>query len=333
MSKTKIEWTDYSWNPVVGCTKVSDGCANCYAERSARLHYNKDFPNGWDGHVKLFLERTHQPLSWSAPLRIFVGSMGDFFHPKITNEFRDKILATIAICHQHTFIILTKRPDEMLSYLTMKVGTPWINRVARDISLLIQDAMSFTSRHDRWAEIKHLAKQLMMGNYWPLPNVWHGVSISSEKDLWMVEELLKTPAAIRFVSFEPMLGPVDLGLSVGRKHGAEYHNKYGPCTCDRDKRIDWVIVGGESGPGARPMYPGWPRSIRDQCQDAGVPFFFKQHGEWVGYDDLESYELSEKQKIKIHSWPDGRCSYRVGKKRAGRMLDGREWNEVPDKRV
>jgi protein gp37 len=236
---TAIEWTDETWNPVTGCTKVSPGCDHCYAERvTERFHGRGSFER-----VVLHPERLDKPLRWSKPRKVFVNSMSDLFHEQVPDEFIAEVFAVMALAPQHTFQVLTKRHGRMRSLLSdptfgSNFGPMWAAMVERDETFEVP---------------------------WPLPNVWLGVSVEDQR--WAdirIPALLDTPAAVRFVSAEPLLGPVRLRPWVS------------PFTTDVS--VDWVIVGGESGPGARPMHPDWARSIRDQCGALGVPFLFKQWG-------------------------------------------------------
>ena len=279
--KSRIEWTDATWNPVTGCTKVSPGCDHCYASTLAERfrgtpgHY---FEHGFD--VRLRPGKLDQPLRWTRPRRIFVSSMSDLFHADVPDEYIAKVFAVMALAPQHTFQVLTKRHGRMRSLLSS-----WQFREALRCEL---------GRPD-------LAE-------WPLPNVWMGVSVENQKcaDL-RVPALLETPAVVRFLSCEPLLGPVQIG-----------HDLAG---------IDWVIVGGESGHGARPMHPDWARTIRDDCSHAGAAFHFKQWGEWVTEDQApEDITLPG---ISWRHFDDDASTYKVGKKAAGRELDGRTWGEYP----
>ena len=230
---SKIEWTEATWNPVTGCTKISLGCRNCYAERMARrLH-----AMGQDNYRNGFRPTTHNhvldvPFVWKKPRTIFVNSMSDLFHEEIPESFIADVFETMQLAHRHTFQILTKRADRL------------------------------AEQADRLP--------------WPI-NVWMGVSVESSRYLSRVDRLREVPAAVRFLSIEPLLARIP-SLNL--------------------RGIDWVIVGGESGPGARPMQADWVREIRDRCAESKVPFFFKQ---WGG----------------------------VRKRRAGRLLDGRTWDEMP----
>jgi protein gp37 len=228
-----IEWTEATWNPVTGCTKISAGCKNCYAERMAERLQAMGVPQYTNGfNLTLQPRALDLPLRWKKPRTIFVNSMSDLFHRDVPLPFIRQVFDVMNACPQHTFQVLTKRPE-----------------IAA-----------------------HYAPQLHWGT-----NIWMGTSVENMLVLHRVESLRTIPAAVRFLSIEPLIGPLPrLDL-----HG-----------------MDWVIVGGESGPGARPMRPEWVESIRDQCVDANVAFFFKQ---WGG----------------------------VNKKKTGRELDGRTWDEMP----
>ena len=232
-----IEWTDATWNPVTGCTKVSRGCENCYAERFAerfRGVSGHPFATGFD--LTLRPERLRKPLLWQRPRMIFVNSMSDLFHKEVPKPFIDEVFSTMEQASWHTFQVLTKRSSLMRDYLRCRYG-------------------------------------MRPG----LEHIWCGVSVEDSQAESRVAHLLEAPAGVRFLSIEPLLGPIhDIDLAG----------------------IDWVIVGGESGPGARPMQVGWVREVRDRCVHQKVAFFFKQ---WGG----------------------------VRPKSGGRLLDGREWNDFP----
>ena len=294
---TKIEWTDETWNPVTGCTKISPGCANCYAERMARrLAGRCGYPealNHFD--VTLRPDRLEQPLKWKKPRMVFVCSMSDLFHDDVPDAFIGKVFRRMIMADHHTFQVLTKRPARMQEYLSEHV----VNGKFR----------AYGFQYD-----------------WPPSNLWLGVTAENQK--WWEKRrdaFFATPAAVHFLSYEPALGPLVL-------------------SDDDLARLDQVICGGESGPGARPMHPDWTRSLRDQCQEAGVPYFFKQWGAWkeIQYDKggRGDMRVSPIRGI-IDKLPDlsseaGREEFKrvvmmrnVGKKAAGRLLDGREWNEMP----
>lgn len=308
--KSKIEWTDATWNPVTGCTKVSAGCKNCYMFREyprlAKLGA-KGYVGGRPDQVRLWPDRLDQPLRWRHPRKIFVNSMSDFFHDKVPADFIDRMFAVMALSHQHIFQILTKRPERMLSYLSHENGIAQDGRV---------EWWSATARRmAKAAESFSVGRGRYYGTFeFPLRNVWLGVSVEDQDSAdERIPLLLETPAAVRFVSYEPALRPVDFS--------AWLLDSFVPAP-NVDPVItphfDWVIAGGESGPNARPSRPDWFRAVRDHCQAAGVPFFFKQWGEWLpgGQDSPNEINCMD-------------TPVRIGKKRAGRLLDGREWNEFP----
>lgn len=357
---SKIEWCDHTWNPWIGCTRVSAGCTNCYAMLLAGTRM-KNHPSRagltresggrpvWTGDVRFNEQWLDQPLRWRRPRRIFVCAHGDLFHERVPDEWIDRVFAVMALCPQHTFQVLTKRPERMREYF----GHP-----AHRVRICCQAELV---RHPAWHPEPSPAS-----DDWPLPNVWLGVSVEDQAAAdARVPILLDTPAAKRFVSAEPLLGPVDLTPWLALCHAArdgecnwsgcpqardgEPHRSGRHCPmdrhpddpCDEVWSLDWVIVGGESGPGARPMHPDWARSLRDQCAAAGVPFFFKQWGEWrpFSFDGPERRTdwmiLSTDGLIDLPDWrvPDedaGECAVvRCGKKAAGRLLDGRTHEEVP----
>lgn len=315
--RSKIEWTDATWNPVrardpktgrVGwhCEKISPACTHCYAAEmntKAWAGFGTKLPYAESSRAEAFLHdiTLSKPLQWQRPRRIFVCSMTDLFGHWVTVEMLDLIYSVMAACPQHTFQILTKRPDRMHRYHL---------NLAKRVAQIADNPVRF-----------------------PLANLWAGVTVESDEYLPRLEELLQTPAAVRFVSVEPLLAPLDLGLRNWATLGRD------------DCRLDWVIVGGESGRQrtVRPTHPDWVRLIRDDCQAAGVPFFFKQWGEWLPADgggkilSLESRRINDAGQD-ITSVPELWCGdekmtdayvYRVGKKKAGRMLDGVQWNEFP----
>jgi protein gp37 len=350
-TRSDIEWTDLSWSPVIGCTRVSRGCDGCYAITSARIRtFN---PNSkistafagttvnaagrvdWTGEVNLLEDRLLQPLSgkgiWSQPQKVFVNSQSDLFHDKIPDEFIVRILAVMVCTPQHTYQVLTKRHSRMRSLLS-----------SGELAAAV------------YAEAERLAGA--PAGPWPLPNLWMGVSIEDQQ--WAnvrVPALLGTPAARRFVSAEPLLGPIDLtripyrgdrpyvvDALAGRYGEREPHTSFSYGMAGLEP-IDWVIAGGESGPRARPMHPDWPRSLRDQCLNAGTAFNFKQWGvyrpfwlpdvdgrpwpEPVLYVEADSGRaLPEAEVPDTGQWIG---VFRLGKKRAGRELDGTTWDQMP----
>jgi protein gp37 len=232
-TRSSIEWTESTWNPLTGCTKISPGCKHCYAERMARRLQAMGQPNYADGfRLTLHPHALEAPLGWKKPQMIFVNSMSDLFHRDVPDEFILRVFEIMQRACWHTFQVLTKRPDRLLA---LSLQLPWS------------------------------------------PNVWMGVSVESCDYQHRVDDLRHAGARMKFLSLEPLLGPLHALDLTG---------------------INWVIVGGESGPGARPLQEQWVLDIRDQCQANRVPFFFKQ---WGG----------------------------VWKKRAGRLLEGRTWDEMP----
>lgn len=352
MTTTAIEWTDEVWNPVTGCSHVSEGCRNCYAEREwTRLSANpKTVYHGRKfTDVQCHEDRLIQPLTWKKPRMVFVNSMSDLFHPDVPFDFIDKVFAVMALASQHKFQVLTKRPERMTEYLNWEARVhsehsgDLDRRKEIDRIMDMPDWVTFPAgkAFPRWIE------------QWPLPNVWLGVSVEDQKTAdARIPKLLECPAAIRFVSYEPALGPVDfeqwLGcascgnpgplLSCSDPAGlplcddcAEWAE--GPVTTS-NKRLGWIIAGGESGPNARPSHPDYFRQVRDQCAAAGVPFFFKQWGEYRLHANLGAWYLLDADLEKRIDTGEvmelGKREFlRVGKKRAGRLLDGVEHNAMP----
>ena len=344
--KTGIEWTDATWNPIAGCNDVSEGCRHCYArgmarrlaamelgaaakypEREARSKYQgltvlQGSHVVWTGKITFDEAALLDPLRWKTPRRIFVNSMSDLFHEGVTDEQLDRIFAVMALCPQHTFQVLTKRPERMLAYLSQGPFNGWTGgRSSGVIEALTHIGQGI-----------HVALGRLVEG--PLPNVWLGVSVEEAKWKSRIDLLRQAPAGKRFLSLEPLLGDLGEVDLTG---------------------IDWVIVGGESGkgPGIRPLHPDWARGLRDQCVAAGVPFFFKQWGEWlpftqrqpgqiansVGYDC--AYETSaglmyvgkRANLVNADLMDAGRSGWwRVGKKAAGDLLDGVQWHQFPEVR-
>jgi protein gp37 len=241
-SNSKIEWCEATWSPITGCSPVSEGCQNCYAKRMAtRLKGRCGYPADDPFKVTFHPDRLDQPLRWKKPKRIFVCSMGDLFHEDIDTEWIMRIFGRIYKLPQHTFILLTKRPENALSF-------------CRECGLMPSNMPSPCCSTPSGVE-------------WP-QNAWLGVTAENQQRAdERIPILLQIPAAKRFVSVEPMLGPIDFE--------PDYES-----ACRFGQEIHWVICGGETGPGARPMQSNWARSLRDQCKGAGVPFFFKKHGDW-----------------------------------------------------
>lgn len=348
-SKSNIEWTDATWNPVTGCTKVSQGCKNCYAERdwarlsanpTAKAYYGRPFTE-----VRCHPDRLRQPLHWKRPRRIFVNSMSDLFHDAVPDDYIAEVFSVMALCPQHIFQILTKRPARMHRLLNAvrRPGLP--EKVAGALARLSERGEITGSQYLNACALPATE----------LPNVWLGVSVEFQAEAnSRIPLLLNTPAAVRFLSCEPLLGKIDLepsGALDGHYIGALIDFESGIDELELVPRIDWVIAGGESGPSARPMHPDWVREVRDQCNDAGVPFFFKQWGEWAPvcaqypgtdaeHDEAEEASLCGDICLRDdgYIWEDGFqpsiqgrpwLMARVGKKNAGRILDGRPHDEYP----
>lgn len=269
-AKTGIEWCDSTWNPVRGCSRVSEGCRNCYAERVAARFSGPGQPyegladparsgSKWTGKVKLIESALDLPLRWRKPRRIFVNSMSDLFHEALPDEAVDKVFAVMALCPQHTFQVLTKRPERMRDYVSAIVET------------FHASADSMEERFAKiWAEIDPCGQMEFEKIDWPLPNGWLGVSVENQETAdERIPLLLDTPAAVRFVSCEPLLGPVDLRAVSTAGVGAAAGNKLSDC-------LHWVIAGSESGPGARACELEWIRGLKNQCVGAGLAFFYKQ---------------------------------------------------------
>lgn len=314
-----IEWTDATWNPLVGCSRVSPGCDHCYAvgvvhrgmspqHRGLTIRRPGE-PTDWTGEVRLVPHLLDQPRRWTKPRRIFVNSLSDLFHPQVlrlpmrpgaTFPPLAEIFAAMVAAPQHTFQVLTKRPQLMAAVMAEP-------RFRLDVN----------------AALLNLAHPVMPGGMtdssfrWP-GNLWMGTSVESDRYAFRADHLRATPAAVRWLSLEPLLGPLPSLDLAG---------------------IDWVVVGGESGPGARAMHPDWVRDIRDRCVAAGVPFFFKQWGNWLPLpaSDVFGGDTTLTLDGEVGVWtepPDpidlGKAILRnVGKKLAGRELDGRTWDEMP----
>jgi protein gp37 len=315
---THIQWTEATWNFLSGCTKVSDGCTNCYIERTppfrmAHRRFDKPGIGGTTG-VTLHSDRLGLPMKWRKPRRIFVNSLADLFHDDVPDRFIADAFAVMALAPQHTYQVLTKRHARMRSLLS---SPEFRTAVQRACLQRVGDTAPW-----------------LVEPWWPLRQVWLGVSVENQQ--WAdirIPALLDTPAAVRWLSCEPLLGPLDLGPWLASIDWPACWADHSPSAeCGRCIRPEWIVVGGESGPGARPMHPDWARSLRDQCTSAGVPFFFKQHGEWVSVDQMPDDTAREFDAAHNLSQPHPE-TVRVGKKRAGRELDGRTWDEYPQAAV
>lgn len=317
--KSGITWTNATWGPVTGCTKVSSACKHCYAERDwTRLTHLPTYAGRQFTDVACHPERLDQPLRWKRTRMIFVNSMSDLFHEDVPDEFIDKVFAVMALAKQHVFQVLTKRPERMLAYMT---------RLAKSAKLLDDAARTVGYTFE------------FQGQYlvsWPIPNVWMGVSVENQATAnERIPLLLQTPAAIRFVSAEPLLDHVSLQQACEkfRYRSATPCNECHPhivgngieC-CGMVRNLDWVIVGGESGPKARLMHPDWARNLRDECQRAGVPFFFKQTGLWQALEPGEAGKQEFRDKQTRLQWNTTFVKTKGG---GSDSLDGRQWQEWP----
>lgn len=314
--KTKIEWAEYTWNPVSGCSKISAGCQNCYAERmSKRLAGRCGYPTDNPFCVTLHPDRLLEPLNWKKSRMIFVCSMGDLFHSQVPGEYIAYVLKIAAKCPQHIFMILTKR---------------------------IGRARLFFNEHlPRGGGIEN------WGIYYIPSNVWVGCTVENQEMAdKRIPDLLHIPSTVRFISVEPMLGPIDLlHIQWPEKH-----------------KIGWVICGGETGPKARPVHPDWIRNLRDECQKTYVPFFFRGWGEYgtraynctTGLPVFKMFPNKQKWIHKGDTWVNGgicldmtgkiirigadfdtaqypvAIMHKMGKKKAGHLLDDQEWKQMPE---
>lgn len=333
---TKIEWTQRpgttgeTWNPVVGCSKVSTGCKHCYAKTvhdkrhkaylAGKLQDIPQYAHPFE-KVQLMKDRLTLPLKWKKPRTVFVNSVSDLFHPDVPFDFILRVWMSMAQAEQHTFIVLTKRPQRMSLFLNDWLPGAW-----------------------------GLATMTLKRLFEPIPNVWLGASVENQATAnERIPHLLKCPAAVRFLSCEPLLGPVEI---------SEYlSNGFGDCGCSNCEEgffckkgmpfhgIDWVIAGGESGKHARPMYSAWACSLRDQCADLNVPFFFKQWGRWspgskdgkgvVVLNDgtTEDYSIGSSVRLKhgIHKQAalKPEVMHAATKGSNGHLLDSKEHHEWP----
>ena len=345
---TKIEWTDHTFNPWEGCQKVGAGCDNCYAEtRNARfaggeainwgpgaprrrtsisnwnkpLKWNKQAElqqAAWDGFKKVHPGLTDDELIAKGFIkprrpRVFCASLADVFDNAVDPQWRADLFGLIMKTPHLDWLLLTKRIGAVTKLLDESIRH-------------IESLPDWTGEdpHPLEAVRNMLADWVLLRK--PPKNVWLGATITSQPEADRdISKLQAVPANLRFLSMEPLLGPVSFeGMFANPRNPADGTNAL--------EALDWVIVGGESGPGARPMHPDWARSLRDQCQATGVPFLFKQWGEWSpGYaehgNDLEYDAIVDAVQ---HEWPEGHCSFKVGKKASGRLLDGRTWDGFPN---
>ncbi|MEU5476733.1 DUF5131 family protein [Streptomyces mirabilis] len=359
-TNSAIEWTDDTWSPIIGCDRVSSGCDGCYAIREAWRHSHNPHPEvaaafagavqktgdrlDWTGQVNLLHRRLMQPLRGRKPRKIFVNSQSDLFHKNVPDDFIAQVWAVMCLARQHTYQILTKRPgrarsllashafpaacEEALARLVGDETTPGLTRARRE-QYRSQSGSNFAE---------------------PLPHVHLGVSVEDQRTANIrIPVLLETPAAVRWISAEPLLGPVDLKQAVipmgsQRGHGLTASFVHlGDCCTNQLHGINWLVVGGETGPKARPMHPDWVRYLRDQAAKAGVPFSFKQWGDWGPHTpvDGDGREVASARALAVdgtlyepgslQAGPDAGLVQvcKVGKKKAGRELDGITHDEFP----
>jgi protein gp37 len=312
--RTEIAWCDSTFNPWIGCTKVGPGCDHCYAERDMDHRRHRVTWGAGKERSRTSADYWKQPLRWNraefvecadcdwrgelkgtesgcqaclsvcigpARRRVFCASLADVFDNEVPPSWRAELFSLIRATPNLDWLLLTKR---------------------------IGNAVQMIDKAGGWSGIDFTTGATRN----PLPNVWLGATVVNQAEAVRdIPKLMETPAAVRWLSVEPMLGPIDFTeVPDPREHGR---------AC---RFVDWVVVGGESGPDARPMHPEWARRLRDQCLIVGIPFLFKQWGEWIG--DAVSLDDS-----RMHHWPDGACSFRAGKKAAGRRLDGRLYDDFP----
>lgn len=299
--KTRISWTDATWNPTTGCTKVSAGCKNCYAKREwARLSANPEtvyFGREFE-QVRTHPERTGIPRRWRRPRRIFVDSMSDLFHEQVPDHFIYDVFASMQLAGHHRFQVLTKRAERMFKLVTQ----------------IREDMSAFSD----WSHIE--------------------LGVSAEDQFTFEERaqwLLRLQWPVRFLSLEPLLGMIDMRGRTERRSADTQVISVPPVIEWPLSEFQWIVTGGESGPGARPVHPKHVLWIRDQCALAGVPFHFKQWGEWVptsagAFTEAIQSKINsaEPRRVPTYEWPDGTKAFRVGKKTAGRYLDGRTHDET-----
>ncbi len=329
MENTKIEWAEHTANLWSGCTKVSPACQFCYAEEMSRR-----FPalGKWGpgaprvrhhSAYKMLRKINRQAVGMERRPRVFINSLSDWLDDEVPLQWLADLAVLITECSNIDFLLLTKRPENFAARLDQVDGV--MNGVGASGEMVL-----------RW----------ITGT--PPSNVWIGTTVEDQQRAdERIPALLEIPAKVRFLSCEPLLGPVDLEPET---HHSDCNFRVGRCDCDRGcengtpgaewlRNIHWVICGGESGRNARPMHPDWARSLRDQCQAAGVPFFFKQWGEWLPggnvttngkiIPDCLGSAADDERNYHYFKAPDHGKTWRVGKKAAGRLLDGREWNEFP----
>lgn len=344
-----IAWTDETWNPIRGCSKVSAGCAHCYAETMAARFCGDGQPYAglieggrWSGKVRMVPEHLKDPLRWRRPRRVFVNSMSDLFHESLSFQDIASIFGVMAAAPEHTFQVLTKRAKRMAEFFA------WLKQEGDAIHPFEKGRT--TERMVVLGQAFDWVNALERGGPWPLPNVWLGVSVENQTAAdERIPILLQVPAAVRWISMEPLLGPVDLTMIQHGAHvfdalggGGFHETSFEPLPAPA--RLDWVVVGGERGPKARPMHPGWVQRLRDQCATAHVPFLMKQWGEWGPLQHPFDYVtnsdgcqiIGDSGRLHGRPWPGWKSQkpgaevvIRHGRAKAGRVLDGRIHDAFP----
>jgi protein gp37 len=326
---TKIEWTDATWNPVTGCEIKSAGCIHCYAMRLAGTRM-KHHPSRaglttmtktgpvWNGEVRFNEQWLTQPLQWSKPRMIFVCAHADLFYEKVPDAWLDQIFAIMALAPRHTFQVLTKRPERAREYLSDPTAVRRIYELVCDMALEGRAGNVILIGQPGHEDIAPPGPRIFLDR-WPLPNVWLGVSAEDQQTAdERIPILLDTPAAVRWLSAEPLIGEISIPDIIHGADGSIWMDALRPARPGRSSPgLHWVVAGGESGPKARPAHPDWFRSLRDQCAAARVAFLFKQWGNWA------SVSCSEGGDGEHFKFPDGATVRHFhSKKAAGRMLDG-----------
>lgn len=342
---SKIEWTDHTFNPFIGCTKVSPGCDNCYAEHLMDTRLHKVVWGAHGERVRTSAVTWREPIRWNARhaeffaahgrrQRVFCASLADVFDNAVDPAWRVDLFDLIRSTPNVDWLMLTKR-----------IG---------NVRPMLSEALSIAQHYGTRGTLANWLACWVDGE--PPANVWLGATIVNQAEADRdIPKLLAVPARVRFLSMEPLLGPADISRHLDYcekldKHGISRRAGGQHIKCDEHCGISWVIVGGESGPGARPMHPDWARSLRDQCAAAGVPFLFKQHGEWApgsgdfGAGRVETAAIALDGRVaaggyRVDDYPHGATSgdgwsmvRRIGKRAAGRMLDSRTHNDFPEPR-
>lgn len=327
---TGIEWTQETWNPTIGCSMVSPGCEHCYAINTAWIRQANPNMKGkydnvvqktaggrlnWTGNINLGDNALRLPLKRKQPTLYFVNSMSDLFHPNMPEDWQDEIHAVMALCSHHTFQVLTKRPELMAEYYRGN----WQERVIAKLRVVYQQESP--QMFDLCADAE---RRLQINDY--LQNIWQGTTVEDQQCAdERIPHLLTVPAAVRWLSCEPMLGKVDISKWLN--------------SSTSQQNIDWVVCGGETGKESRPMFPTWAQGLRDQCLAADVPFFFKQWGDWYPLLEWKASNVRNK----LYMWEDGSTEVdvyhkdgkggqimaKIGKKAAGNLLDFAEYRAMP----